>query len=138
MNRYPFKQVRSFWLLPLSLAGLLVVAGGNALAASDTPAAAPMPDAAVPDALTKGSPPDMAKPVPPGKYEKADSAFKKLDPTGKGYVAKEDAQSLEGFDRIFDKVDKKHTGKLDYSQFKKAWTEYASEKTPSSAGKAAY
>lgn len=131
-----FMQGRTLWL-PLALAGLFALAGGSALAASDTPPTSQVPGATVPDTLSHGSPPDMAKPIAPGKSEKVDSAFKKLDPTGKGYVAKEDAKVLDGFDPIFDKADTKHEGKLNYSQFKKAWREYANEK-PMGAGKAAY
>jgi len=136
MNRNHFTQERPLWI-SLSLAGLLALAN-NVWAASDTPAASPTPSVDTPEMQTRTSPADVAKPIPPSKSEMADSAFKKLDPTGKGYVAKEDTKSLQGFDRIFDKVDSKHTGKLDHAQFKKAWNQYASEKPSDSSGKAAY
>lgn len=134
MNGIRFTQGRSLWR-PLAMAGWLVFAG-NAPAAADTPGTAGTPGVPSLDKMTRDSPPDIVKPVVPGKAELADSAFKKLDPTNKGYVDKDDTRGLVGFDPIFDKVDTKHTGKLNFSQFKAAWRQYAQDKPPS-AGKAA-
>lgn len=137
MNRNRYTQGRPLWVL-LSLAGLLAPAA-NGWADTATSGASQKPAASAPETRSPGASSEAAKPVLPNKSELADSAFKKLDPTGKGYVAKDDTQGLEGFDRIFDKVDSKHTGKLDQAQFKKAWSLYAaeSEKSPAS-GKAAW
>ena len=119
MNTFP--QKRRLWQA-LFLTGLLLPAH-NVLAASDT--AAQIPEAINQDKLIRGSPPDIVKPGVPSKAESVESAFRKLDPTRKGYVTKADAQVLEGFDTFFDKVDVKRTGKLNYAQFKKAWNLYA-------------
>jgi len=135
MNRNRFTPGRPLWVL-LSLAGLLAPAASG-WADTQTPGASPKSGAVTSESHSQGASTEMAKPVPPSKSELADSAFKKLDPNGKGYVAKEDTHGLEGFDRIFDKVDSKHTGKLDQAQFKKAWSQYAAEKNPTS-GKAAW
>ena len=128
-----FTKRQSLWA-SLSLAGLLAL-GGNALAASDdTKSSAPASDR-----MSHETPSETAKPVVPSKSEMSDSAFKKLDASGKGYVAKNDTKALEGFDKIFDKVDSKHTGKLTYPQFRQAWQQYAGqESTSPSTGKAAY
>lgn len=130
LNRNRFTQGHSLWV-SLILVALLALAN-NAWAASDTPVAPPATGAIAPDKPPKGAPSEVEKekPVMPGKYELADSAFKKLDPTGKGYVSKEDIKGLEGFDRVFDEVDSKHTGKLDHSQFMTAWKQYSADKIP--------
>ena len=65
-----------------------------------------------------------AKAIPPSKSETSDSAFKKLDPTNKGYVTRDDAKSVEGFDRSFQAADANHDGKLASDEFKKAWTSF--------------
>ncbi len=74
------------------------------------------------------SPPELVKPVVPSKAEMADSAFKKLDPTGKGYVTTEDTRGLMGFGDAFRDADPEGTGKLDFRQFKKAWASYSGYK----------
>lgn len=71
------------------------------------------------------SPPELMKPLVPSKAEMADSAFKKLDPTGKGFVTMEDTRGLAGFDVAFRDADPDGTGKLDFRQFKKAWANYS-------------
>jgi Ca2+-binding EF-hand superfamily protein len=65
-----------------------------------------------------------AKAIPPSKAETADSAFKKLDAADKGYVTRDDAKSVEGFDRTFQSADANHDGKLTGDEFKKAWTTF--------------
>ena len=65
-----------------------------------------------------------AKAIPPSKSETSDSAFKKLDPSNKGYVTRDDAKSVEGFDRSFQSADGNHDGKLTSDEFKKAWTSF--------------
>jgi hypothetical protein len=65
-----------------------------------------------------------AKAIPPSKSETSDSAFKKLDASSKGYVTRDDAKSVEGFDRSFQSADANHDGKLTSDEFKKAWTSF--------------
>lgn len=62
--------------------------------------------------------------IPPSKSETADSAFKKLDMSNKGYVTRDDAKSVSGFDRAFQAADANHDGKLSNDEFKKAWTSF--------------
>jgi len=74
---------------------------------------------------TGAAPPaEIVKPITPSKSEIADSAFKKLDVTNKGYVDREDVRGLDGFDAAFVAADTGHTGKLTNAQFKKAWAVY--------------
>lgn len=62
----------------------------------------------------------------PARTETADSALRKLDATNKGYVSKEDVQSLTGFD--FTVADSNHDGRLSKDEFNKAWGTYSSNK----------
>ena len=64
------------------------------------------------------------KGIAPSKSEMSDSAFKKLDASNKGYVTKDDAKSLSGFDSSFQAADSDHDGKLTVDEFKKAWTSF--------------
>ena len=64
------------------------------------------------------------KAIPPSKSETSDSAFKKLDASNKGYITRDDAKSVEGFDRSFQSADANHDGKLTGDEFKKAWTSF--------------
>lgn len=66
---------------------------------------------------------ESAKPIPPGKAELVDSAFKKLA-LGKDYVSRDDAMSLDNFMPVFDAADLNHDDKLNFAEFKKAWTAY--------------
>jgi hypothetical protein len=61
------------------------------------------------------------KPIIPSKAELPDAAFKKLDAGGKGYVSKEDARELNGFDPAFQQADVNKDGKLSPAEFDKAW-----------------
>ena len=63
--------------------------------------------------------------VPPNKAEAPDSAFKKLDPSARGYVSKEDAAQLPGFDTAFQRADADKDGKLSQSEFNQAWSIYS-------------
>lgn len=113
------RSIRSATLwFALALAGAAATARG-----ADAPAAPP-PGPAKP-AADPLSPPEIVKPVIPNKAEMADSAFKKLDPTGKGYVTMEDTKGLEGFDQAFRAADPDRTGKLDLPRFKQAWSRYS-------------
>ena len=65
------------------------------------------------------------KPIPPSRSELPDAAFKKLDVAGKGYVTRDDAQQLDGFNAAFNRADVNHDGRLDQDEFKRAWAMYA-------------
>ena len=60
----------------------------------------------------------------PSKSDSADTAFRKLDATGKGYVSRDDVKALPGFEKVFEKFDTKHDGKLTREDFAKAWDAY--------------
>ena len=60
----------------------------------------------------------------PTKSETAPSAFQKLDTTHAGYVTKEQAAKLEGFDKAFTQADKNKDGKLSPDEFRVAWGIY--------------
>lgn len=66
----------------------------------------------------------------PGKAESADSAFKKLDIGGKGYVTAEDVAQMPGFDKAFQAADVKRSGRLTLNEFRKAWSMYTTQKGP--------
>ncbi len=70
-------------------------------------------------------PADDARPVPPSRSELPDSAFKKLDSAGKGYVTRDDTRELQGFDPLFQQNDRNHDGKLMADEFTRAWNTYA-------------
>ena len=65
------------------------------------------------------------KPMTPSKAEMADSAFRKLDPAGRGYVSRDDVRQLSGFDQVFIQNDANRDGRLSSDEFQKAWTLYS-------------
>lgn len=114
-----------FW--EIAMVGALLAGAAAGVRAAD----APSPEAVSPatpakPAYDRLSPPEIVvKPVIPSKSELAESAFKKLDALGKGYVTREDTSALAGFDKAFQSADPQQTGRLDLAQFKKAWAEYS-------------
>ena len=58
----------------------------------------------------------------PSKSDTAVQAFEKLDSAKAGYVSKEQAAKLNGFD--FTQADKNKDGKLDRDEFNAAWGTY--------------
>lgn len=120
MSRWTKFAVHGF---PLFLAAALGVAQ-----AADNPDQTGAPAGPAKPASDPLAPAEVVKPVIPSKAEMADSAFKKLDATGKGYVTTEDTKGLDGFEQAFRVVDTDHTGKLDFQQFKKAWAQYSGYK----------
>ena len=60
----------------------------------------------------------------PMKSESADSAFSKLDASGKGFVTRDDVRGMTGFDTLFDKYNAKHDGRLTREEFAQAWAAY--------------
>jgi len=71
------------------------------------------------------SPGMNAPTITPSRSELPDSAFKKLDSSSKGYVTRDDVQSLPGFDQAFQANDRDHDGRLDATEFSKAWSQYS-------------
>ena len=73
---------------------------------------------------TSGSnPPSQMSTMAPSKSDTAVSAFQKLDEAKAGYVTKEQAAKLSGFD--FTQADKNKDGKLDRDEFNAAWGVYS-------------
>ena len=60
----------------------------------------------------------------PSKTDSADTAFGKLDRSGKGYVTLEDVAVLPGFDALFVNADSSHLGRLNLTAFTQAWAAY--------------
>ena len=55
----------------------------------------------------------------PARTDSADSAYKSLDTSNRGYLSKSDVQGLSGFN--FDQADSNHDGRLTRDEFSKAW-----------------
>jgi len=55
----------------------------------------------------------------PSRTDSADSAYKSLDSSNRGYLSKSDVQGLSGFN--FDQADSNHDGRLTRDEFSKAW-----------------
>jgi hypothetical protein len=89
----------------------------DASASAPTSGDADVPKATLKDAMSE-------KPIVPSKAEMPDSAFRKLDPTGKGYVSKDDIKQLDGFDKAFEQADANQDGKLNEGEFDQAWASY--------------
>jgi hypothetical protein len=102
---------------PAQLTAALLFAGLAAVATTSV-AQSPAPAASA-------TTPSAAMIVPPSKTETPDSAFKKLDPNTKGYVSKEDAAQVQGFDAAFQRADANKDGKLSPSEFNQAWAIYS-------------
>jgi hypothetical protein len=89
----------------------------------------PAPKTPAQDAGKAMAPATGARMAAPSKAETADAAFKKLDSTAKGYVTKDDAKSLSGFDKAFQDNDANHDGRLTSAEFAKAWQEFTGNKS---------
>jgi Ca2+-binding EF-hand superfamily protein len=111
------------YLSALALAGALTAAG--AATAQSTYGNDATKNA--PGAAQSQTPSDRmaTKPMIPSKSETPDSAFKKLDPAGKGYVTKDDVQGLNGFNAAFQQNDANRDGQLTQEEFRRAWTTYS-------------
>ena len=109
--------------LVATLAGCLAVAGtAFAQMQSTTPAQPATPAQAAPPSYS--SPATKMPAVIPNKAETASSAFEKLDASRLGYVTKDEAAKLDGFDKAFTQADKNKDGKLSQDEFKVAWAIY--------------
>lgn len=71
---------------------------------------------------SESNPPSQMSTTAPSKSDTAVSAFQKLDAAKAGYVTKEQAAKLNGFD--FTQADKNKDGKLDRDEFNAAWGTY--------------
>jgi Ca2+-binding EF-hand superfamily protein len=99
-----------------TVAGCLAVAGiAYAQSQPTTPAQSPPPSSSTPTQMAA---------MTPSKSETFSSAFQKLDATQAGYVTKEQAAKLDGFDKAFTQADTNNDGKLDRDEFKAAWETY--------------
>jgi len=65
----------------------------------------------------------------PDKSDSAETAFKKLDRSRKGYVTLEDVAVLPGFATAFTNADSSHLGRLNLIGFTRAWTAYIAGKS---------
>jgi len=72
---------------------------------------------------SESNPPSQMSTTAPSKSDTAVSAFQKLDAAKAGYVTKEQAAKLNGFD--FTQADKNKDGKLDRDEFNAAWGVYS-------------
>jgi hypothetical protein len=120
------KQTSSLLVAGFLSAGLAYAGIANA---ADTPAGAPPPTStANPPASNAGKSIMDTKVAAPSKAESPDTAFRKLDASGKGYVTKDDTKALSGFEKAFQDNDANHDGKLTADEFKKAWSEFSGNK----------
>ena len=102
--------------LVATVAGCLAMAGlAFAQSQPTTPAQSQTPSSSTPTQMSA---------VTPNKSETAASAFEKLDAAHAGYVTKEQAAKLDGFDKAFTQADKNKDGKLDRDEFKAGWAIY--------------
>jgi len=101
--------------LVATVAGCFALAG---LAAAQSQSATPTQSPA-----SGSNPPSQVSSMAPSKSDTAVSAFQKLDTAKAGYVTKEQAAKLDGFD--FNQADKNKDGKLDRDEFNAAWGTYS-------------
>lgn len=113
--------VTAFLSAGFALAGVAAAAGTSAPPPGST--AQPATNASKPTA-----PAMETKVAAPSKAEAPDTAFHKLDMGSKGYVTKDDAKSLSGFEKAFQDNDNNHDGKLSSDEFRKAWAEFSGNK----------
>ena len=64
----------------------------------------------------------------PSKTDSAETAFKKLDRSGKGYVTWDDIAGLPDFATAFANADSTHLGRLNLIGFTQAWSAYTAGK----------
>lgn len=108
-----------------SLAASLALAGSAfAQVQPATPATPANPTPATPANPSYSSSPIQMPTMTPSKSETAPSAFGKLASSGAGYVTKEQAGKLDGFDRAFSEADRDKDNKLSADEFAVAWAIY--------------
>lgn len=70
--------------------------------------------------------PATGGPLTPTKLEAADTVFNRFDTARRGYLTKDQVQSLDGF--AFEAADMNRDGKLSADEFARGWSEYSSKK----------
>ena len=70
--------------------------------------------------------PAAGGPLTPTRLEAADTVFNRFDTGRRGFLTKEQVQSLDGF--AFDAADTDHDGKLTADEFSRGWSEYSAKK----------
>jgi hypothetical protein len=114
MNLVSLQERRRMRVALVAAAGIAIGLCCTTLAADPMAKSEPAPAAT-----------DEPKPIPPSRSELPDSAFRKLDVAGKGYVTRDDTKELEGFDAVFQQNDGNHDGRLTHDEFKRAWSTYS-------------
>jgi len=117
--------MRSMYRLSALAAACALAVAGAAVAQSAYPNASKSAPAAAQAQPATPADRTAAKPMTPSKAETPDSAFRKLDAAGKGYVSKDDVKDLSGFDAAFQQNDGNHDGHLTPDEFRRAWTTYS-------------
>jgi hypothetical protein len=110
-----FRSYYERTVLVATVAGLAMAGMAFAQSQPTTPAQSQTPGSSTPTQMSA---------VTPNKSETVASAFEKLDAAHAGYVTKEQAAKLDGFDKAFTQADKNKDGKLDRDEFKAAWALY--------------
>lgn len=70
--------------------------------------------------------PATGSPLSPTRLESADTVFNRFDTGRRGFLTKDQVQSLDGFS--FDAADANHDGKLTADEFNRGWSDYSSKK----------
>ena len=70
--------------------------------------------------------PATGGPLTPSKLESADTVFNRFDTGRKGYLTKDQVQSLDGYP--FDAADTNHDGRLTAEEFNRGWDQYSAKK----------
>jgi len=69
--------------------------------------------------VTPGGQPMSPATRAPSRTDSADTAYKSLDASNRGYLSKSDVQGISGFN--FDQADTNQDGRLTKDEFAKAW-----------------
>ena len=70
--------------------------------------------------------PATGGPLTPSKLESADTVFNRFDTGRKGYLTKDQVQSLDGYP--FDAADTNHDGRLTAEEFNRGWDQYSAKR----------
>ena len=106
-----------------AIAGLAVAQSQSSTPAQSQPATPAQSQPATPSQPSVSHPQSQMSTMAPSRSDTAVSAFQKLDAGKVGYVTKEQAAKLSGFD--FTEADKNKDGKLDRDEFNAAWGVYS-------------
>ena len=70
--------------------------------------------------------PATGGPLTPSRLESADTVFNRFDTGRRGYLTKDQVQSLDGFP--FAAADANHDGKLTAEEFNSGWDQFSARK----------